>query len=83
MDALTSGLLVEKLERLAAGPTRIGLDLSGVDFIDVASAALLEAMRERLEQEGCLLEVWVVSPQVRAVFIELGMTALLSRRGPP
>lgn len=79
VDALTSGLLVENLERLAAGPTRIGLDLAGVDFIDTASAALLASIRERLAQEGCLLEVWEVSPQVRDVFLALGMTTLLSR----
>lgn len=77
IDPLTSGFLLEKLELLAGGPRRIGLDLSGVDSIDAGSVVVLASLQHRLMQEGRHLDILEASLNVRQVFAGLGLASLL------
>jgi anti-anti-sigma factor len=78
VDRCTCSFLLEKLQGQAAGPKKIGLDLSDVDFIDSEGVLILSWIRQRLEQQGRTLTILEASPQVRKALSLFGLETFLA-----
>jgi len=70
-DALVSTTVAafkKQLEELAAGTSRVVIDLSTVQFIDSAGCGALLQFHKLLLEKGGGLKVCCVTPPVRALF---------------
>ncbi len=77
IDYYATGCLEETRDRIGSTGARVGLDLSGVTFLDAAGIGLLVALRNQLMSAGGDLSVQNVTPQTGRILEITGVAGHL------
>jgi anti-anti-sigma factor len=67
-------------QECARRPSRLTLDLSGVEFVDSAALHLFVKVHRRLEEAGCVLELRFPTPHVQRVLELTSLDTLIASR---